>query len=134
MSVTKVLSFLCFLCSLNADWVDEFEHNTFMDLNENFRVFWTVLNDSFIEFGLQVNTKGWIGIGISLNGLMANSDVMIGWIDQDNTTIIQNRYTPSDANDRQAILSDYQDLTLIEGSFIDGVTKIRFIRPVKYIF
>lgn len=30
---------------------------------------------------MRVQTTGWIGFGISPNGQMRNSDVVIGWID-----------------------------------------------------
>ena len=35
-----------------------------------------------ISFAVKVQTTGWIGFGISPNGQMPGSDVVIGWVDQ----------------------------------------------------
>ena len=32
-----------------------------------------------IQFAVRVKTTGWIGFGVSANGQMAGSDVVIGW-------------------------------------------------------
>ena len=34
-----------------------------------------------IQFAVRVNTTGWVGFGLSPNGGMPNSDVVIGWVD-----------------------------------------------------
>ena len=36
-----------------------------------------------ITFGVNVSTNGWVGFGISPNGGMTNSDVVIGWVNDD---------------------------------------------------
>ena len=33
-----------------------------------------------ITFAVRVNTTGWVGFGLSPNGGMTNSDVVIGWV------------------------------------------------------
>ena len=33
-----------------------------------------------IAFGVNVSTTGWVGFGVSPNGGMLNSDVVIGWV------------------------------------------------------
>ena len=59
---------------------------------------------------------------------MPNSDIAIGWVDDDGNAYIQDRYT----NARSAPLYDnQQNLTLIEGEEADGMTRLRFTRP-KY--
>ena len=40
--------------------------------------------DETIQFAVRVNTTGWVGFGISPNGQMPGSDVVIGWVDGDN--------------------------------------------------
>ena len=37
-----------------------------------------------ISFALRVKTTGWIGFGLSPNGQMPGSDVVIGWVDGTN--------------------------------------------------
>ena len=34
-----------------------------------------------ITFAVRVRTTGWIGFGLSPNGQMPNSDVIVGWVD-----------------------------------------------------
>jgi len=36
--------------------------------------------DRTIAFAVNVSTTGWVGLGISPNGGMVNSDVVIGWV------------------------------------------------------
>ena len=36
--------------------------------------------DRTIAFAVNVSTNGWVGLGISPNGGMVNSDVVIGWV------------------------------------------------------
>ncbi len=33
-----------------------------------------------IRFAVRVNTNGWVGLGLSPNGGMPNSDIVIGWV------------------------------------------------------
>ena len=42
-------------------------------------------SEQTINFAVRVQTNGWVGFGISPNGGMINSDVVIGWVnDQGN--------------------------------------------------
>ena len=38
-----------------------------------------------IKFAVRVKTTGWIGFGLSPNGQMPGSDVVIGWLDDQGT-------------------------------------------------
>lgn len=38
-----------------------------------------------IYFEVNVSTTGWVGFGLSTNGLMPGSDVIMGWVDEDNS-------------------------------------------------
>ena len=38
-----------------------------------------------IKFAVRVKTTGWIGFGLSPNGQMPGSDVVIGWMDGQGT-------------------------------------------------
>ena len=59
---------------------------------------------------------------------MPGSDIMIGWVDNDGETYLQDRYTIGRST---PILEPHQNLTLISGEESDGMTRIRFNRP-KY--
>lgn len=47
-------------------------------------VYWNFdIKKTTIEFAVDVDTTGWIGFGLSLNGQMPGSDVVIGWVKND---------------------------------------------------
>eukprot|EP01083_Nonionella_stella_P211491 764637_1 len=117
--------------SLLSEWKDEFDYNTFLDEEKYFRLYWSDINTDEIEFGLEVfDCIGWISIGISPNGQMPASDIMIGWIDENGKIYLQDRHTKNERN--IPILDKSQDLTLIEGEQYENnnitVTRIRFKR------
>ena len=61
--VNYLLVLFCLLIIQNkcqTSFLDEFQYSTVMDEDEQFWIGWTVLNDSHIEFGLEVNATGWI--------------------------------------------------------------------------
>jgi hypothetical protein len=51
----------------------------FQVLAPQFKIYWNVSGDKII-FELHVKTNGWIGFGLSPNGHMDQSDIMVGWI------------------------------------------------------
>ena len=59
-------------------WDDLFTFSTYLEENHQFRLYWNHLDDDVIDIGIEANTTGWIAIGISPNGGMENSDIMIG--------------------------------------------------------
>ena len=53
-----------------------------LDLHDNYTLYWTFDNDAQnITFAVRVRTTGWVGFGVSPNGQMPQSDVVIGWVD-----------------------------------------------------
>ena len=51
-------------------------------LHEDYTLYWTFDNDAQnITFAVRVRTTGWVGFGLSPNGQMPQSDVVIGWVD-----------------------------------------------------
>ena len=51
-------------------------------LHEDYTLYWSFDNDAQnISFAVRVRTTGWIGFGLSPNGQMPQSDVVIGWVD-----------------------------------------------------
>ena len=51
-------------------------------VEDTYWLYWNFNSKSeVINFAVRVLTTGWIGFGISSNGQMRNSDVVIGWID-----------------------------------------------------
>jgi len=130
MAVVPMFLFVVLLAITEGQmgsWDDDFEFATYLEENHQFRVYWDHLNDDVIEIGMEANTTGWIAIGLSPNGGMENSDIMIGWVDDDDGSVtLQDRYT-GDSMTRPS-LDDEDHLTLIEGEQKDGITRIRFQR------
>eukprot|EP01084_Bolivina_argentea_P034773 64410_1 len=110
------------------NWIHHFTYNAYLNELETFQLFWNHVDNETIEFGMAVNTNGWIGFGISLSGQMSNSDIFVGWVDDNNGSVyLQDRYTSSERIEPFYDLN--QSLTLLNGSQIDGITRIRFTRP-----
>eukprot|EP01084_Bolivina_argentea_P213885 363148_1 len=124
----SAISFMQIAILTNAWWENEFAHNTFLDAEGKYRLYYTPLdNDQQIEIGIEVESIGWIALGISENGQMLNSDIILGWID-DNITYLQNRYTLSTRTTPYFSKDISNDI--ISSSQINGVTRIRFIREL----
>ena len=52
------------------------------DDNGQYGIYWNFdLDTETISFAVRVNTTGWVGFGLSSNGGMPGSDVVIGWVD-----------------------------------------------------
>ncbi|CAH1233411.1 Hypp733 [Branchiostoma lanceolatum] len=58
---------------------DDFTHHESLDEEGKFHLFWK-FDDEKIEFEAQVQTTGWVGLGLSPNGGMPGSDIAIGCV------------------------------------------------------
>ena len=63
-----------------------YPHSLFLDPQEHFQVFWKY-DDNTITFELWVQTLGYVGFGLSPNGGMAGSDMVIGWVQDDEVVL-----------------------------------------------
>ena len=53
-----------------------------LDPNGQYELYWNYnLTEQTISFAVRVQTTGWVGFGLSPNGQMPGSDVVIGWVD-----------------------------------------------------
>ena len=79
-----VLSILCTLLNMVSaqmgKWDDHFTFSTFLEENHQFRLYWSHLDDDIIDIGIEANCTGWIAVGLSPNGGMEHSDIMIGCV------------------------------------------------------
>ena len=56
-------------------------------LDDGYTLHWNFdLEQQAIGFAVNVSTTGWVGFGLSPNGQMPQSDVVIGWVDNDGNT------------------------------------------------
>jgi hypothetical protein len=93
-----------------------------------YELYWTFDNAAEnISFAVRVQATGWVGFGISPNGQMPNSDVVIGWVDN-GQTFFHDRFATSRS---PPSVDEQQDWTLVEGEEEGGFTVLEFTR--KYI-
>jgi len=77
-------------------WDEHFTYSAELGTDNLFRLYWSLLDDDVIDIGIEANCTGWIAVGLSPNGGMEHSDIMLGWVDDvDGTVILQDRYTES---------------------------------------
>lgn len=69
-----------------------------VQLDENFRMLWTVEGGRDATFEVQVRTLGYVGVGFSLDGEIAGADVAVGWIHQGQTYFQVSRVFASGIN------------------------------------
>ena len=56
-------------------------------LDDGYKLHWNFdLKKQTIAFAVNASTTGWVGFGLSPNGQMPQSDVVIGWVHSDGTT------------------------------------------------
>ena len=56
-------------------------------LDDGYTLHWNFdLEHQTVGFAVNVSTTDWVGFGLSPNGQMPQSDVVIGWVDNDGNT------------------------------------------------
>ena len=79
--------FIAFLqlatCAHNLE--EEYRFSAILD--DGYTLHWNFdLEQQTIGFAVNVSTTGWVGFGLSPNGQMPQSDVVIGWVNNDGNT------------------------------------------------
>ena len=76
-----------FAIVLGQDVILSAEFTNFRQIvNPSYELYWNFDSSTQnLSIAVRVNTTGWIGLGISPNGGMPNSDVVIGWVSGGNT-------------------------------------------------
>ncbi|XP_066265474.1 DBH-like monooxygenase protein 1 homolog [Branchiostoma lanceolatum] len=104
---------------------DDFTHHESLDEEGKFHLFWK-FDDEKIEFEAQVQTTGWVGLGLSPNGGMPGSDIAIGWV-KDGTAHLTDRYAEAKA---QPPVDESQDWELVSAYENGTHTVLRFNRKL----
>ena len=91
-----------------------------------YKLFWNYsMQNEEILFEIHCKTLGWVGFGLSPTGNMVNSDIAIGWVDNNGKANLYDTY----ATAKEAPLVDAkQYLNLIDAKQIDGYTILKFSR------
>ncbi|XP_019853641.1 PREDICTED: DBH-like monooxygenase protein 2 homolog [Amphimedon queenslandica] len=70
----------------------ESKYNFRKVLHPHYTLYWNYNpTDSNLTFAVRVETTGWVGFGISPNGGMVGSDMVIGWV-QDGRSYFNDRF------------------------------------------
>ncbi|CAG2223452.1 unnamed protein product [Mytilus edulis] len=99
-------------------------HET-LDYLGNYHVFWK-FNKTHITFEVHVKTRGYVGFGISPNGKMYPSDVVVGWV-KDGVPHLSDMHT---VGHFQPVNDTSQDWTLLHGEENNFGTVLKFERPL----
>lgn len=103
--------------SLNADDSDKFQY----------RLYWKVLEKDEIQFEIHCRAVGWVGFGLSPNGGMAGSDIVIGWVDSMGKAHLKDTH----AVGKQAPIVDLtQNWDLLDASEKEGFTMLKIKRKL----
>ncbi|CAD5112484.1 DgyrCDS1700 [Dimorphilus gyrociliatus] len=105
---------------------EDFTHSLILKAPDIYKVFWKY-NETHITFEVQVKTKGWIGFGISPNGGMRGSDIVIGWVKDGKTSFTDRHATGNTV----PVIDKSQDWTLLMGKETPEYTVFKFTRLQK---
>ena len=107
---------------------DDYTHSLEVDEDnpEQYQLFWKIINEDEIQFEIHCKTTGWVGLGLSPNGGMAGSDIVIGWV-KNGKPYLKDCYASEKA---QPIEDLQQDYTLIDGTEMNGYTILKFKRKL----
>eukprot|EP00485_Elphidium_margaritaceum_P023517 CAMPEP_0202712258 /NCGR_PEP_ID=MMETSP1385-20130828/36148_1 /ASSEMBLY_ACC=CAM_ASM_000861 /TAXON_ID=933848 /ORGANISM="Elphidium margaritaceum" /LENGTH=656 /DNA_ID=CAMNT_0049372229 /DNA_START=22 /DNA_END=1992 /DNA_ORIENTATION=+ len=114
----------------NEEWEEYFDHHTYLRPSEDYRLYWKLLEDERVEIGIEAETTGWVGFGLSDDQTMGGADIILGWVDDsDAKTYLQRRHSVSIYNRNPVFDEDLSD-DLVEASQENGVTRLRFTRQL----
>ena len=77
---------LCYSLAQDDTLLARFRGNFIALRPGQYELYWMVTGNR-IDFAVRVQTEGWVGFGISPNGLMLASDVVMGYVDDDNSIV-----------------------------------------------
>nr|XP_042896022.1 DBH-like monooxygenase protein 1 isoform X2 [Parasteatoda tepidariorum] len=87
-------------------------HHTVLDYNNRFHLYWKLDNpNERLLFRIEVETHGYVAIGLSVNGGMSGSDIAFGWV-KNGKAFLQDRYAHKNGI---PVLDDQQDWHLLSG-------------------
>ncbi|XP_077997624.1 DBH-like monooxygenase protein 1 homolog [Glandiceps talaboti] len=106
--------------------LDDFTHNTVLDGNEAYHLYWK-FDDKKIIFEVHVRTTGWVGLGFSPNGGMPGSDMIMGWVLDNGDVKFTDRHATRNAEPE---IDEQNDYTLLLGKEEDDYTVLKFERQL----
>ncbi|CAH1250474.1 MOXD1 [Branchiostoma lanceolatum] len=112
--------------ALSLEEENVFTHSAVLDAQGKFNLRW-FFDKEKITFETTVETRGYVALGFSPNGGMANSDIVIGWV-EDGRAELEDRFAHGES---QPVLDSRQDWTLHEWQENGTHTTMRFGRKLQ---
>ena len=92
---------------------------------------WEIINNERIKITLDVEASGWVGFGVSKNGFMRNSDVVIGYLDANKNPVVEDRFSNSYLQPQTDVSnSGNNDISDVSGSYTNNRLRITFSKPL----
>ncbi|XP_065112794.1 DBH-like monooxygenase protein 1 homolog [Paramisgurnus dabryanus] len=118
--------FLTSLLSSACSQSTRFVHSAALDANGRYNIKWG-FDESTITFEAEVETKGYIGFGLSPTGAMASSDIVIGGV-LNGSPYLLDYFTDSNRKVHKDPMQNYQ---LLYGRENDTHTVLAFTRNIQ---
>jgi len=122
------------------------EYKFSSQLSDNYKVYWKIFKDplisadgaDLIEIAVQVTGTGWVAFGPSNTGSMLESDIILGWVTDDNQVVIDDYYItkrdsgcPGVCKDTNSVIGGKNNILAYAGNQKDGVTQLKWLRKLK---
>jgi len=132
MKATKILGIiagmsLALLSTLTIAGATEYQHEL-TDKKMSFA--WTVNGDN-LAVKLVAETEGWVGIGFNPVEKMAGANFILGYVKKGEAKIVDEFGHDDNKHKSDTKLGGASDVTLVEGTEVDGVTTIEFTIPLE---
>ena len=94
LALLAVIALTVQVCMCAHNFEEQYRFSAILD--DGYTLYWNFdLEQQTIAFAVNVSTTGWVGFGLSPNGQMPQSDVVIGWVDNDGNTQFHVSYSCS---------------------------------------
>ncbi|XP_067938987.1 DBH-like monooxygenase protein 1 [Watersipora subatra] len=97
-----------------------------LDPYDKFNVSWTAEEDK-ITFEVTCKTTGWVGLGFSPSGSMADADIIVAWAADDGTSHLLDMFATTNSLPTKDASQDVKLLSAVEAN---GVTTVQFERKL----
>jgi hypothetical protein len=97
-----------------------------------YRLCWLFKAD-MVYFAMQAETSGWVSIGIEPEQIMANADMVFGWVDESGAVSVVDAFStgPVGPHPPDEELGGKADVLEFGGSQTEGITTIEFSRKLS---
>lgn len=105
---------------------ESYSHWASMDEEARYILFWKFDTET-ITFEVHAQTLGWVGMGLSSNGAMLGSDIVIGWV-KDGQPYFKDRHG---IGNEMPLVDVTQDYELLDAREDGGYTMLKFRRQLE---